>query len=144
MELPRTNLDQAMCCARSTLREKTTTSKKASRKSGLEMCFGGSTMCVIGLLLLAGEHVKGPSFRNADPLDRPLKHREQQRNEPQKHQLCAQTAKILTCWSNTMNRTNLERREGNRGEGHLLSPSGGLRRAASGSSAWEPETIHKT
>jgi hypothetical protein len=52
-----------------------------------EMLCGGS---LTGLLiwLLAWQHVECPVFRDACPLDHPLEHRQQQGDEPQKHQLC--------------------------------------------------------
>lgn len=80
--LLQTNLAQAMSGgARTTSCEQppTDASKMASRKGGLEVGLGDP------FFFLAGEHVKAPSFGDADPLNDSLEHRQQQRNEPQKH-----------------------------------------------------------
>ena len=50
-----------------------------------EMLLGGASL---HFQPLAWQHVVRPSGRDACPLDHPLEHRQQQGDEPQKHQLC--------------------------------------------------------
>lgn len=101
MELKRTNLSQAMVWSCFIAGEQlSTASKDASRKHSLEM---GSTMAVSGVLPFAGKHVVAPFVGDADLLDLTLKHREQQRNEPQKHQLCPKTPLSVFKKDNTQN-----------------------------------------
>lgn len=52
---------------------------------------GGRSRSLVVPRSLARQHVVCPAGRNACPLDRPLQHREQQGDEPQKHQLCNNT-----------------------------------------------------
>jgi len=47
------------------------------------------------LSVMAWEHVDGPLWRNAGPLDHPLGHRQEQGDEPQKHQFCKIASVIL-------------------------------------------------
>jgi hypothetical protein len=59
-----------------------------------EMLLGGASLHIQPL---AWQHVVRPSGRDACPLDHPLEHRQQQGDEPQKHQLCitqSQRAKV--------------------------------------------------
>lgn len=61
---------------------------------------------------MAWEHVDGPHWRNADPLDHPLGHSQQQGDEPQKHQLCTaqgQGAKVPAV--NTLSYPESQRKE---------------------------------
>jgi len=53
-----------------------------------EMLLGGMSPTGVLIWLLAWQHVECPSFRDACLLDAPLEHRQQQGDEPQKHQLC--------------------------------------------------------
>jgi hypothetical protein len=62
-----------------------------------EMFLGGVNLTSLHIPPLAWQHVVRPAGRDACPLDHPLEHRQQQGDEPQKHQLCitqGQRAKV--------------------------------------------------